>query len=169
MIDSSIAFAHRFSELAKQEAEKERDEKRKKELEEIARICSRVPEYPAETMWEALQSIWLVHLILQIESNGHSLSYGRLDQYLYPFYKKDLEEGRVTEESACELLENLWLKTFTINKVRSWAAHTIFSRKSHVSECDGRRADHGRKGCYQPCVLANSEKCSADASFRSPT
>lgn len=129
MVDSSIAFAHRFSELAKQEAEKERDEKRKKELEEIARICSRVPEYPAETMWEALQSIWLVHLILQIESNGHSLSYGRLDQYLYPFYKKDLEEGRVTEESACELLENLWLKTFTINKVRSWA-HTQFSAGS---------------------------------------
>ena len=144
MIDSSIAFAHRFSELAKQEAEKERDEKRKKELEEIARICSRVPEYPAETMWEALQSIWLVHLILQIESNGHSLSYGRLDQYLYPFYKKDLEEGRVTEESACELLENLWLKTFTINKVRSWA-HTQFSAGSPMYQ----NVKIGRASCRE--------------------
>ena len=129
MIDSSVDFAHRFADLAAQMAEEEQDEKRKKELLEISRICRRVPEEPAENLWEALQSIWFIHLILQIESNGHSLSYGRLDQYLYPYYKKDLEEGRVTEEQACELLENFWLKTFTINKVRSWA-HTQFSAGS---------------------------------------
>lgn len=129
MIDSSIAFAHRFSQLASEMAKDETDEKRKRELQEIARICSKVPEEPADNLWEALQSIWFIHLILQIESNGHSLSYGRLDQYLYPFYKKDLEEGKVTEEEVCELLENFWLKTFTINKVRSWA-HTQFSAGS---------------------------------------
>ena len=60
-----------------------------------------------------------IHLVLQIESNGHSLSYGRIDQYLYPYYKSDLENGIITEESACELMTNLWLKTFTINKIRS--------------------------------------------------
>lgn len=129
MIDSTVEFAHRFASLAAEKAEQEQNAERKKELLEIARICRKVPEYPAESFWEALQSIWMVHLVLQIESNGHSLSYGRLDQYLAPYYQKDLEKGLVTEESACELLENFWLKTFTINKVRSWA-HTQFSAGS---------------------------------------
>ena len=73
--------------------------------------------------------MWLVHLCLQIDSNGHSLSYGRMDQYLDPYYEKDLKEGRITEEAACELLTNLWLKTYTINKIRSWS-HTRFSAGS---------------------------------------
>lgn len=129
MIDSSIRFANRFSRLAAQLAETEPDAARKAELLEIARICAQVPQKPARTLWEALQSIWFIHLILQIESNGHSLSYGRLDQYLMPYYSADLAAGRLDEEQACELLENFWLKTFTINKVRSWA-HTQFSAGS---------------------------------------
>ena len=95
----------------------------------MAGILSKVPYGPAETMREAVQSMWLVHLVLQIESNGHSLSYGRMDQYLYPYYKKDVERGIETEDSACELLTNLWLKTYTINKIRSWS-HTQFSAGS---------------------------------------
>lgn len=129
MLDSTVAFAHRFASLAWEMAKQEQDKERKQELLKLSEICNRVPELPAGSFWEALQSIWLIHLVLQIESNGHSLSYGRLDQYLAPFYKKDLEQGIVTEESACELLENFWLKTFTINKVRSWA-HTQFSAGS---------------------------------------
>ena len=95
----------------------------------MSRILNKVPYYPAETFHEAVQSMWMIHLVLQIESNGHSLSYGRMDQYLYPYYKEDLELGKISEDSATELLTNLWLKTFTINKIRSWS-HTRFSAGS---------------------------------------
>lgn len=95
----------------------------------MSRILNKVPYYPAETFHEAVQSLWIIHLVLQIESNGHSLSYGRMDQYLNPFYEKDLKLGKITEDSATELLTNLWLKTFTINKIRSWS-HTRFSAGS---------------------------------------
>ncbi len=128
VIDAVRAFAKRYEELALEIA-KTASEPRKSELIEMARIISKVPYEPAETMQEAVQSLWFVHLILQIESNGHSLSYGRMDQYLYPYYKNDLEKGIVTEEQACEFLTNLWLKTFTINKIRSWS-HTQFSAGS---------------------------------------
>src|SRR5471030_1585788 len=92
-------------------------------------ILNKVPYYPAETFHEAVQSLWMIHLCLQIESNGHSLSYGRMDQYLYTFYRNDLESKKITENIACEILTNLWLKTFTINKIRSWS-HTRFSAGS---------------------------------------
>ncbi|WP_462391889.1 glycyl radical protein [Clostridium cadaveris] len=128
VIDSVRAFAKRYENLAI-EMSKAADDNRKKELLEIARILGKVPYEPSQTMHEAVQSMWLIHLVLQIESNGHSLSYGRMDQYLYPYYKSDLENGIITEESACELMTNLWLKTFTINKIRSWS-HTQFSAGS---------------------------------------
>ena len=127
--DAVIAFAHRYSELAGRLALAETDPTRRAELREMARILQVVPEHPATTFQEAVQSIWLVHVALQIESNGHSLSYGRLDQYLWPHLRADLEAGRETEDSAVELLSNLWLKTFTVNKIRSWS-HTRFSAGS---------------------------------------
>ena len=101
----------------------------KEELEEIARICKKVPYEKAETFYEAIQSTWFIQLILQIESNGHSLSYGRFDQYIYPYYKRDKDLHNITEEQAIELLDNLWIKTLTINKVRS-QAHTFSSAGS---------------------------------------
>ncbi|MHC1681546.1 MAG: formate C-acetyltransferase/glycerol dehydratase family glycyl radical enzyme [Clostridiaceae bacterium] len=128
-INATKKFAQRYSDLAKQLAEETDDSKRKAELLEIARITAKVPNEPAETFYEAVQSTWLIQLVLQIESNGHSLSYGRMDQYMYPYYKKDLENGTITEEFACELLTNLWIKTYTINKIRSWT-HTQFSAGS---------------------------------------
>jgi len=128
VINAVRAFAKRYEELARKQAETA-GEVRKKELLEIARIMEKVPYEPADTMYEAVQSMWFVHLILQVESNGHSLSYGRMDQYLYPYYIADLEKGIITETSACELMTNLWLKTFTINKIRSWS-HTQFSAGS---------------------------------------
>jgi len=127
--DAAVAFAERYAKLGESMAKSETDEGRRSELLEMARILRKVPREPAETFREAVQSMWLVHLVLQIESNGHSLSYGRMDQFLYPFYEKDLAAGRITEASACELLTNLWLKTFTINKIRSWS-HTRFSAGS---------------------------------------
>ncbi|AIY84788.1 glycyl radical enzyme, PFL2/glycerol dehydratase family protein [Clostridium baratii str. Sullivan] len=129
VIDAIKTFAKRYSDLAKDMATKENDEARKEELIEIARIMDKVPYEPSDSFYEGVQSMWFVHLILQIESNGHSLSYGRMDQYLYPYLENDLESGNITEDKAVELLTNLWLKTFTINKVRSWS-HTQFSAGS---------------------------------------
>ena len=122
-------FANRYSVLAKDLAEKELNQKRKIELLEISRICSKVPYEPAETFKEAVQSVWFIQLILQIESNGHSLSYGRFDQYMYPYYDRDIKNGTIKESEALELLTCLWIKTLTINKVRS-QAHTLSSAGS---------------------------------------
>lgn len=122
-------FANRYSVLAKDLAEKEMNQERKIELLEISRICSKVPYEPAETFQEAVQSVWFIQLILQIESNGHSLSYGRFDQYMYPYYNRDIKNGTIKESEALELLTCLWIKTLTINKVRS-QAHTLSSAGS---------------------------------------
>ena len=122
-------FANRYSVLAKDLAEKELNQERKIELLEISRICSKVPYEPAETFQEAVQSVWFIQLILQIESNGHSLSYGRFDQYMYPYYDRDIKNGTIKESEALELLTCLWIKTLTINKVRS-QAHTLSSAGS---------------------------------------
>lgn len=122
-------FANRYSVLAKDLAEKELNQERKNELLEISRICSKVPYEPAETFKEAVQSVWFIQLILQIESNGHSLSYGRFDQYMYPYYDRDIKNGTIKESEALELLTCLWIKTLTINKVRS-RAHTLSSAGS---------------------------------------
>lgn len=122
-------FANRYSVLAQDLAEKELNQERKLELLEISRICSKVPYEPAETFREAVQSVWFIQLILQIESNGHSLSYGRFDQYMYPYYNRDIKNDTIKESEALELLTCLWIKTLTINKVRS-QAHTLSSAGS---------------------------------------
>ena len=129
VIEAVHTFALRYSRLAEKKAEKEGNEKRKQEFMRIAEICKKVPYEPASSFYEAIQSVWFIQLILQIESNGHSLSYGRFDQYMYPYYKKDIDEGNIKEEEALELLTNLWIKTLTINKVRS-QAHTLSSAGS---------------------------------------
>lgn len=129
VIEAVKHFAQRYAELAHEMAEKETNPARRAELLEMSRIMSRVPYEPAETFHEAVQAVWFIQLILQIESNGHSLSYGRFDQYMYPYFKKDLEEGMISEDEALELLTNLWIKTLTINKVRS-QAHTLSSAGS---------------------------------------
>ena len=129
VIEAVHNFAERYSKLAKDMALTETDAKRKEELLEISKICAKVPYEPASSFREAVQSVWFIQLILQIESNGHSLSYGRFDQYMYPYYKADMDKELLTEESALELLTCLWIKTLTINKVRS-QAHTLSSAGS---------------------------------------
>lgn len=121
-----IDFAHRYSALAADLASCEPDEARRAELVEMSRVLAKVPEHPADTFAEAVQAVWLVQLALQIESNGHSLSYGRFDQFMNRFYEADLEAGRITPDQATELLTNLWLKTMTLAKIRGWS-HTRFS------------------------------------------
>lgn len=129
VIDAVRTFALRYSALARELAEKEADGARRAELLEMSRICAKVPYEPAESFREAVQSVWFIQLILQIESNGHSLSYGRFDQYMYPYYIADIRSGKLTKEDALELLTCLWIKTLTINKLRS-QAHTLSSAGS---------------------------------------
>ena len=129
VIEAVKGFALRYSRLAAEMADKEQEGARKAELSEISRICARVPYEPAASFREAVQAVWFIQLILQIESNGHSLSYGRFDQYMFPYYKRDMDEGEISRAEALELLTNLWIKTLTINKVRS-QAHTFSSAGS---------------------------------------
>ena len=123
------AFIHRFEERALLMSGTETDPQRKAELETISRNCAVIAEGAPEDFYQALQLTWFIQLALQIESNGHSVSLGRVDQYLYPFYEEDIRAGRLTEDFARELLESTWLKVFSINKIRGWS-HTRFSAGS---------------------------------------
>jgi formate C-acetyltransferase len=108
--DAVVVFAKRYASLASDMAEGEQNQQRKRELQEISAICNWVPENPARSFREALQSQWTVSIFKRLEEKvGGSYSNGRMDQYLQPFYEKDLAEGVLTEDSAMELLENLWL------------------------------------------------------------
>ena len=119
--NAAILFAKRYRDLAAKMAVNENKPQRKKELENISYICNRVPENPASTFYEALQSFFFVQLITQIESDGTAVSPGRLDYFTYPYYKKDIEEGRITQEEAQELLDVLFIKFNEILKV--WNAN----------------------------------------------
>ena len=116
--DAVVEYARRYAKLAKEMALKEKNAERKAELEKIAAACAHVPEFPARNFQEACQSFWFVQLLLQIESSGHSISPGRFDQYMYPFYKKDIDAGLITIEQAQELIDCIWVKLNDINKVR---------------------------------------------------
>jgi formate C-acetyltransferase len=119
-LEAAIRFARRYAAEAASQASAATDAVRKAELERIAEVCEHVPALPPRNFQEAVQSAWFVHLVSQIESNGHSFSLGRFDQYTYPFYRADLAAGRIAPEQAQELLELLWLKLFSIIKIRPW-------------------------------------------------
>ena len=109
--DAIVCWANRYADFAEEQADQSGDEKRKKELQKIASICRKVPEYPAENFYEAVQSQWFTQMFSRIEQKtGTIISNGRMDQYLYPFYKKDLEEGKITPYEAQELLECVWVE-----------------------------------------------------------
>lgn len=109
--DALISFANRYSKKLFELAEKEKDKQRKNELETMAGICTRIPANAPQTFWEALQYYWFVHIGVITELNTwDSFNPGRLDQHLYPFYKRDIENGLLTEESAKELLQSFWVK-----------------------------------------------------------
>lgn len=119
-----ITYAHRMAEEAERQAENCTDEKRKKELLTIAENCRIVPENPPQTFQQALQSIWFVHVCFYIEVCTTACGFGRFDQYMWPFYKKDvLDEKKLTREEALEMLECLYLKTCEVYEVRdNWYA-----------------------------------------------
>jgi len=129
MLDSLTGLSnwiHRYENLARDQAKNCSDLARKIELEEIAQTCAAIAEGAPSSFREALQLVTFIQLALQIESNGHSVSLGRMDQYLYPFYKKDSEIRIITPEHAKELLSCAWLKLLAVKKVRPWS-HTRFS------------------------------------------
>ncbi len=113
-----MGYARRYAELAEREAAACRDSLRRGELLKIAENCRRVPARGAESFYEACQSFWFVQQLLQVESSGHSISPGRFDQYMYPFYKKDLESGAITRDFAQELIDCIWVKLNDLNKCR---------------------------------------------------
>lgn len=125
--DAAVCYAKRYSALAEKEAESCQDPVRKKELARIAANCAKVPENGAESFYEACQSFWFVQQLLQIESSGHSISPGRFDQYMYPYYKKDLDSGKITREYAQELLDCIWVKLNDLNKCRDAASAEGFA------------------------------------------
>nr|MDO8098440.1 pyruvate formate lyase family protein [Candidatus Njordarchaeota archaeon] len=110
--DAVREFAHRYADEARRLAKEEKDSKRKEELVKIAENCDQVPYNPARTFWEALQATWMQHMLIMIAENymGPGTSPGRLDQDLYPFYKKDIEERKMTREWAKELIQSFFIK-----------------------------------------------------------
>ena len=125
--DAAVTYARRYAKLALEEAEKCTDPVRKMELLVIAQNCANVPEKGANGFYEACQSFWFVQQLLQIESSGHSISPGRFDQYMYPYYKKDLDSGKITRAQAQELMDCIWVKLNDLNKCRDAASAEGFA------------------------------------------
>ncbi|MFV0528757.1 MAG: glycyl radical protein [Lachnospiraceae bacterium] len=124
---AAIDYAKRYAQLAAEMAEQEPNPLRKAELLQISRNCMRVPARGATSFYEACQSFWFVQQLLQIESSGHSISPGRFDQYMYPYYKKDVEAGRIAPGKAQELLDCIWVKFNDLNKCRDAASAEGFA------------------------------------------
>ncbi|MGN0883521.1 glycyl radical protein [Cloacibacillus porcorum] len=130
--EAVIAFAHRYADEAQRRAAECSDPVRREELYEIAAVLKRVPEFPAANFREALQSVWLIYVVTQIEADPHAMLLGRFDQYMYPYYKKDVEAGRLTDDEAVELLAHIWIKCTAIIKLmdsvttRTFAGFPLF-------------------------------------------
>lgn len=125
--DAASLYARRYSDLAKEMAQHEYDPKRKEELLLIASNCAKVPAQGADTFFEACQSFWFVQMLLQTESSGHSISPGRFDQYMYPYYRKDIDANKITKEGAQELIDCIWVKLNDLNKARDAASSEGFA------------------------------------------
>lgn len=126
-LDAAVLYAERYSELAYTEAARTSDPKRREELVKIAENCKNVPRHGAKSFWEACQSFWFIQMLLQTESSGHSISPGRFDQYMYPYYKADLDSGKITREQAQELMDCIWIKLNDLNKARDAASAEGFA------------------------------------------
>ena len=120
---------------------------RSQELLRIAQNCKNVPAEPAKDFYEAIQSFWFVQAIIQIESNGHSISPLRFDQYMYPYYMEDIKSNKLTKESAQELLDCLWIKFNDINKVRD----------------EGSTKGFGGYPMFQNLIVGGQDKTGLDA------
>lgn len=125
--NAATEYGHRYALLALDMAKKETDSVRKMELLRIAEACAQVPGKPARSFYEACQSFWFVQMLLQTESSGHSISPGRFDQYMFPYYDADMKAGKITREYAQELMDCIWVKLNDLNKVRDAASAEGFA------------------------------------------
>lgn len=116
--EAVIKYANRYADLAEEMAEKEKNSRRKEELLAIAKNCRKVPEFGASNFYEACQSFWFVHAIINLESNGHSISPARFDQYMYPYYEMDTKNKDFDIDKVQELIDCIWIKLNDLNKVR---------------------------------------------------
>lgn len=127
-----IKLSKRYGDKALEMAEVEKNEERKKELLEIARVCYKVPENPPETFQEATQFLWFVQLSAIISENPLALNIGRFDQFMYPYYKSDIEKNRINDSRAQEIIESLWIKlsewvwTISSNTANYFAGYNQF-------------------------------------------
>ena len=138
-----IRYANRYAQKARELAQKEGNSTRRAELLKIAEVCERVPEFGARNFHEACQSFWFVQLLIQTESSGHSISPGRFDQYMYPYYLKSRKEG-MTREQAQELMDLVWLKLNDFLKVRDEASAEGFAGYSLFQNLiAGGQDEHG--------------------------
>ncbi|MEA5027009.1 MAG: formate C-acetyltransferase/glycerol dehydratase family glycyl radical enzyme [Erysipelotrichaceae bacterium] len=123
---AALKFIKRYQALAAEKALITTDQQRKAELQQLAVIFSDLLEGPVRSFYEAVETVYLVHLIMMLESNGHSFSFGRFDQYCYPYYCHDLETGQLTTEKALEIITHFFIKVNSLNKIRPWD-HTQYS------------------------------------------
>jgi len=113
-----LALAERLASQVEKLAGSVGDTSRKEELFRMSSDLRIIPAKPAQNFRQAVMTVWMLQMILQMESNGHSVSLGRFDQYLYPYFKRDIDSGEITEEEALELIEHFYLKLFSVIKLR---------------------------------------------------
>lgn len=138
-----MAWANRYADLATKMAEEESNPQREKELREIAKNCRQVPAHPARTFHQAIQSIWFTHLAVEIENSSWGYSPGRMDQYLYPFYKRDIEQGLITRDEAKELLGCLWIKLNEIEVLHQGATAKLCQGSVYQNVTVGGQTEDG--------------------------
>ena len=125
-MDGALAYCMRFSEFAYETALNTEDEKRKKELLDIYEMMAKLMEEPVDSFYRAVETVYLTHLLMMIESNGHSFSFGRFDQDVYEYYKNDVEKGIISEDKALEIITHFFIMSNSLNKIRPWD-HTQYS------------------------------------------
>ena len=126
-LEGALTFFKRYGKLAQELAISETNPIRKQEYENMSTMALTMMEQGARSFYEAVEVTYMIHVLQMIESNGHSFCYGRFDQYIYPYYKKDLESGVITSKEALEIITHMFIMNSSLNKVRPYG-HTKFSQ-----------------------------------------
>lgn len=155
VLDAAIAHVQRYSKLAADMAEKESDPQRRKELLEISRIAAKVPAHPAETWHEALQAMWFIQMLLLCEQVNWGDSFGRFDQYMYPYYKKSVEEDKsITRDEALELLELFFVKASEFTELYDYVGALVqIGFPISQNMCIGGQTQDGKDACNAVTML----------------
>lgn len=126
-LEGALTFFKRYGKLAQELAISETNPIRKQEYENMSTMALTMMEQGARSFYEAVEVTYMIHVLQMIESNGHSFCYGRFDQYIYPYYQKDLESGVITSKEALEIITHMFIMNSSLNKVRPYG-HTKFSQ-----------------------------------------